>query len=412
MKGTKDMFKKIISLALVLCCTLSSVSAHDFTDAKGHWAESEIEYGFENKIVQGYSDGLFKPDNQITRAEFTKMLIASLCTNLEIDSSTYADGTHWASQYYNFAVNERLFMFLPESTFDGVSPAILEGESYDYPIKRWEMAFMLYCVIANVFGAQPADVDYNDKQATLTAYDENIDYVISSCISWELLKGDENGNFNASKNGTRAEALTIVNRVDRMTKEIIQEMVQIQEEDKLVNDKVKTYEEIPEGKPKVKVEMNNGKSFIIELYPEYAPQTVANFVALVEEGFYDGLKFHRVVEGFMAQGGDPDGDGSGGSEHNIIGEFAANGFDKNTLKHERGVISMARAKHMNSASSQFFICFDAASFLDGNYAAFGKVIEGMEVVDAFLEIERDVNVSGEVASPKEDIIMKKVTVIK
>ena len=177
-----------------------------------------------------------------------------------------------------------------------------------------------------------------------------------------------------------------------MTKEIIQEMVQIQEEeDKLVNDKVKTYEEIPEGKPKVKVEMNNGKSFIIELYPEYAPQTVANFVALVEEGFYDGLKFHRVVEGFMAQGGDPDGDGSGGSEHNIIGEFSANGFDKNTLKHERGVISMARAKHMNSASSQFFICFDAA---------------------AFLEIERDVNVSGEVASPKEDIIMKKVTVIK
>ena len=407
------MFKKIISLVLVLCCTAVGVSAHSFTDIKDHWAEEEIEYGFENKIVQGYSDGLFKPDNQITRAEFTKMIIASLCTNLEIDPSPYADGTHWASQYNNFAVNERIFMFLPESIYDGVSPAVLEGENYDYPIKRWEMAFMLYCLIVNVFGAQPLDVDYADREATLATYDENIDYVISSCISWELLKGDENGNFNASQNGTRAEALTIVNRVDRMTKEIIQEMVQIQEEeDKLVNDKVKTYEEIPEGKPKVKVEMNNGKSFIIELYPEYAPQTVANFVALVEEGFYDGLKFHRVVEGFMAQGGDPDGDGSGGSEHNIIGEFAANGFDKNTLKHERGVISMARAKHMNSASSQFFICFDAASFLDGNYAAFGKVIEGMEVVDAFLEIERDVNVSGEVASPKEDIIMKKVTVIK
>ena len=407
------MLKKIISLVLVLCCTILSVSAHNFTDVAGHWAETEIEYGFENKIVQGYSDGLFKPDNNITRAEFTKMLIASLCSNLELDPSVYANDDHWASQYYNFAVAESVFMFLPDVTFDGVSPAELKGESYDYPIKRWEMAYMLYCLVVNVFGAQPQEAEYADKEATIATYDENIDYVISSCIAWELLKGDENGNFNAAKNGTRAQALTIVNRIDRMTKEIIQEMVQIQEaEDKLVNDKVKTYEEIPEGKPKVKVEMNNGKSFVIELYPEYAPQTVANFVALVEEGFYDGLKFHRVIEGFMAQGGDPDGDGSGGSEHNIVGEFSANGFDKNTLKHERGVISMARANHMNSASSQFFICFDNADFLDGNYAAFGKVIEGMEVVDAFLEVEREVNVSGEVASPKEDIIMKKVTVVK
>jgi len=407
------MIKKIISLMLAFCCTAASVSAHNFTDVSNHWAESEIEYGFENKIIEGYEDGLFRPDGTITRAEFTKMLIASLCTNLEIDSSVYADDSHWAAEYNNFAVNEGIFMFLPETTFDGVSPAILEGENYDYPIKRWEMAFMLYCLVANVFGGQPGEAEYTDRAQTLATYDENIDYVISSCIAWDLLKGDQDGNFNAEKSGTRAEALTIVNRIDRMTKEIIQEYVKVQEEeDKAVNDKVKTYEEIPAGNPKVKVEMNNGDSFVLELYPEYAPQTVANFVALVKEGFYDGLTFHRVIEGFMAQGGDPEGDGTGGSEHNIVGEFSANGFDGNTLKHERGVISMARAQHFNSASSQFFICFDDASMLDGSYAAFGKVIEGMEVVDAFLEVELEMNSSGEMASPKEDIVMKKVTMVE
>lgn len=160
---------------------------------------------------------------------------------------------------------------------------------------------------------------------------------------------------------------------------------------------------------KVKVEMENGGSFVMELYPEYAPQTVQNFVDLVTEGFYDGVGFHRVIDGFMAQGGDPEGTGMGGSGTNIPGEFAANGFMQNTLSHERGVVSMARAQDMDSASSQFFICYDNADFLDGQYAAFGKVIEGMEVVDSFLEVER---VGSEMATPTEPITMKKVTIIE
>lgn len=163
---------------------------------------------------------------------------------------------------------------------------------------------------------------------------------------------------------------------------------------------------------KVAVEMENGGEFVLELYPEYAPQTVQNFVDLVTDGFYDGVGFHRVVDGFMAQGGDPEGTGMGGSGTNIPGEFSANGFAQNTLSHTRGVISMARSQDPDSASSQFFICYDDASFLDGQYAAFGKVVEGMEVVDAFLDEERTYNSMGELASPVEPITMKKVTVIE
>ncbi len=163
---------------------------------------------------------------------------------------------------------------------------------------------------------------------------------------------------------------------------------------------------------KVLVEMENGEDFTLELYPEYAPQTVQNFLDLVTDGFYDGVGFHRVVDGFMAQGGDPEGTGMGGSGVQIPGEFASNGFKQNTLSHTRGVISMARSQDPDSASSQFFICYDDASFLDGNYAAFGKVIEGMETVDGFLEVERSFNSMGEQAVPAEPITMKKVTIIE
>lgn len=161
----------------------------------------------------------------------------------------------------------------------------------------------------------------------------------------------------------------------------------------------------------VKFTMENGGSFVIELYPHYAPETVNNFKKLVNAGFYDGLTFHRVVEGFMAQGGDPEGSGMGGSAETITGEFALNGFSQNTLSHTRGVISMARSQEYDSASSQFFICYDDASFLDGQYAAFGMVIEGMEVVDAFLEVERRYNSMGELASPVDPIVIEKAEVL-
>ncbi len=139
----------------------------------------------------------------------------------------------------------------------------------------------------------------------------------------------------------------------------------------------------------VQIEMENGGIIKIELYPEMAPETVKNFEKLVSEGFYDGLIFHRVISGFMIQGGDPQGTGMGGSEQTIKGEFACNGFAQNTLNHTRGVISMARTNDPNSASSQFFIMHADAPHLDGQYAAFGKVVEGIEVVDKIAEVETD-----------------------
>ncbi len=163
--------------------------------------------------------------------------------------------------------------------------------------------------------------------------------------------------------------------------------------------------------PQVKFTMENGGSFVMELYPEYAPQTVDNFIDLVSEGFYDGLTFHRVVDDFMAQGGCPEGTGNGGSSKKIKGEFAINGFEQNVLSHTRGVVSMARSSSYNSASSQFFICYSDATFLDGQYAAFGMVIQGMEVVDSFLEVERTMGSDRAISRPVEPIVIEKAEVL-
>ena len=142
--------------------------------------------------------------------------------------------------------------------------------------------------------------------------------------------------------------------------------------------------------PRVIIEMENGKKMTVELYPKEAPITVANFLKLVNDGFYNELIFHRVISGFMIQGGDPLGTGYGGSENSIKGEFRANGVN-NTIRHTRGVISMARSQSPNSASSQFFIMHKDAPYLDGQYAAFGKVVEGIDVVDEIASDETDYN---------------------
>ena len=133
-------------------------------------------------------------------------------------------------------------------------------------------------------------------------------------------------------------------------------------------------------------------------------KTVANFVKLAESGFYDGLTFHRIMEGFMIQGGDPKGNGTGGSDENIVGEFSANGFTQNTLSHTRGVISMARSSDMNSASSQFFIVHKDSTFLDGQYAAFGEVTDGMDVVDKIATDAKPVDGNGTIPSSKQPVI--------
>ncbi len=157
--------------------------------------------------------------------------------------------------------------------------------------------------------------------------------------------------------------------------------------------------------PIVTFEMENGKTFQAELYPDKAPNTVNNFISLVKKGYYDGLIFHRVIAGFMIQGGDPNGTGTGGPGYHIKGEFAGNGFKQNDIGHVRGVLSMARAQHPDSAGSQFFVMHEDADYLDGQYAGFGKVIDGMETVDEIANTKTDWS-----DRPYETQKMKKVTV--
>lgn len=156
--------------------------------------------------------------------------------------------------------------------------------------------------------------------------------------------------------------------------------------------------------PIVTIDTGRETQIKIELYPEIAPNTVKNFISLVQKGFYDGTIFHRVIPGFMIQGGDPEGVGTGGPGYRIKGEFSNNGF-KNDLKHTKGVLSMARAMHPDSAGSQFFIMVEDAPHLDGDYAAFGKVIEGIEEADRIVSVRRDMG-----DKPLRDEVMQKVTV--
>ncbi len=156
--------------------------------------------------------------------------------------------------------------------------------------------------------------------------------------------------------------------------------------------------------PIVTFKMENGKTFKAELYPDKAPNTVNNFLSLVNKGFYNGLIFHRVIAGFMIQGGDPNGQGTGGPGYRIKGEFSGNGFAQNNIAHVRGVLSMARAQHPDSAGSQFFIMHDDADYLNGQYAAFGMVIEGMETVDEIASVKTDWY-----DKPYEEQKIKKVT---
>ncbi|MGM0876903.1 MAG: peptidylprolyl isomerase [Bacillota bacterium] len=159
-----------------------------------------------------------------------------------------------------------------------------------------------------------------------------------------------------------------------------------------------------EDNPIATIIMENNDEIKVELYPNIAPNTVNNFISLAESGFYDGVIFHRVIPGFMVQGGDPEGTGAGGPDYSIKGEFTSNGFD-NEMKHERGVISMARTQAPDSAGSQFFIMVADTSNLDGDYAAFGRVTEGMEAVNRIVNVETD-----QQDKPLEEQKMKQVTI--
>ena len=185
------------------------------------------------------------------------------------------------------------------------------------------------------------------------------------------------------------------------------EEIEIIEEDSGLKTFTSSYTE--GQKPKATITVAGFGDIVVELDPVNAPQTVENFVTLAKDGFYDGLTFHRIYQNFMIQGGDPDGNGTGGPGYSIYGEFSDNGWD-NKLSHVRGTISMARSSMPDSAGSQFFICDADDEFLDGQYAAFGMVVEGMDVLDAVAAVETVYGMSGEKSTPVESVIIEKITI--
>ncbi len=193
----------------------------------------------------------------------------------------------------------------------------------------------------------------------------------------KIMNGVAELTIAPKQNTTREQALFLVQNVLDNKDTFVTEVKAVEET------------EVAEMKenPVAVIELESGGEIEIELYPAIAPNTVANFVSLADSGFYEGLIFHRVISGFMIQGGDPTGTGTGGTEYSIAGEFSENGFENN-LSHTRGVISMARASAFDSAGSQFFIMHQDGQFLDGKYAGFGKVVTGMEYVDVIASVER------------------------
>ncbi len=198
---------------------------------------------------------------------------------------------------------------------------------------------------------------------------------LTGCANTSLTSGDQNNNENTQEQEEQnPEAISFTTKIDA------------------------DYE--------VSMEFENYGTVVLELDEDKAPETVKNFVSLVEEGFYDGLTLHRIMAGFMMQGGDPTGTGYSGSDKEIYGEFAANGFFQNNLSHTRGAISMARSENPNSASSQFFIVHENSEFLDGGYAAFGYVVKGMEIVDAICNDAQPTDNNGTIPAESQPVITK------
>ena len=415
----KRILAVLITITMIFGCT--AVFAEGFNDISGHWAEKDILSAQERGIVSGDGTGAFRPNDTITRAEYVKMLSAVVATKMGAEDvpDEYATTADWYSKYYNFALYTYLITD-SENTISGLNPGIFSGDTANSKIERWEMAYIAGSLLNVLLEKDITVVPSFSDAEVLNTLPGQVPNTIAVCAENGIIYGDDNGAFRPYGTGTRAKAVVIVGRVEKLIEEYIAQKTaeydaEVKAMEEEINSKTITYSdsEIPASHVKVKFEMEGGKSFTVELYPEYAPQTVANFVSLVKKGFYDGLTFHRVIDDFVAQGGDPSGDGTGMADNYIVGEFSANGFDNNALLHEEGTISMARSSVSNNgASCQFFICYKSLPELDGNYAAFGKVVEGMDTVKSFCDVERSISSMGELSVPVTPIKIKKATVVK
>jgi len=328
----------VFLLVLLLCATAGA----DYTDtaALNSAETAALNQLSAMEVVNGYPDGSFRPAATVTRAEFAKM-VCIFAGQTELTTAAVP--------------------------FSDVSPGI------------WYYGWVSRAAEQGLVNGYPEDGTYRPHN---TITQQEIAAVLVR------LSGVDTGNFswpddyidNASKAGLfkdftfagAAQASRIL--TCQMLYNALPPAEAASEEP------AEPAEDLTANTIKATITMEDGGKIVLELYPDVAPQSVRNFVYLARQGFYDGLKFHRIMKGFMIQGGDPEGIGIGGPGYSIKGEFLANGFT-NTLKHERGVLSMARSNAFDSAGSQFFIMHAASPSLDGSYAAFGRVISGMDVVD-------------------------------
>lgn len=385
--------KKIISLVLIIAmlCGLTA-SAHPFTDVMGHWAEPQLEIAYNSGMINGDPDGRFRPDDNISRAEYLKMLTAVTTQWLETpqwEIDRFADDAHWAYKYYNYAlyqgwvinytydfVDPEFEEFVNEIKVGDIIPGNMDTESFELPIERWEMAYLAsrfahsICGAAMAKKAQNGYADYADVSA---AYPEIVVNHISCSYGAGIMTGDPSGNLNASDNGTRAEAAVMVNRY----------LALIDSEYKSIPDTNVTYQQIPEGHPVAVVTLSDERQFEIELYPEYAPQTVALFVDLVNKGFYDeevdvnGVnKADFPTVGSLCTFSTPKE-----TEKTIYGEFAKNGYASNAIPFVKGTVVLDYMWNYNDGTADFRILAEDMPEKAGSAAAFGKVISGIDIIE-------------------------------
>ncbi len=387
--------KKIIALviAVAVVCGLTSM-AHPFTDVKGHWAEAQLEKAYNNGMINGDPDGRFRPDDNISRAEFMKMLTAATSAWLEIPESEidrFADSTHWAMKYYNFSLYQGWiinYSYGSDPEFEEFAEAVRVGEilpgnmdtsNFNTPIERWEMAYLASRYAHSICGssmAKKAKNDYADYVEVSRAYPGIVLNHISCSFGAGIMTGDTDGKLNTTDNGTRAQAAVMVNRYLDL----------IDSEYKMLPDTNKTYTEIPQGHPVVVITFVDERTVEMELYPEYAPQTVAHFVDLVESGFYnEEFDVNGVSkENFPTVGSLCTFSSPKAVEYTIYGEFAKNGYEKNALPFVKGTAVLDYMWSYNDGGANFRILAEDMPQKEGNGAAFGKVIKGMDVLDSLI----------------------------
>lgn len=365
----------------------STKAAAQFADVQpSHYAYEAVNWAKQQNMISGYVDqkgqatGYFGPADTVTEAQYVKMLATFLqLHDTEGDLPKYKEVAAWSDPYYDAL-----------ATYAVPANGYFDQTLRTAELKRGLVAQMLSHTIGDTANLQ---------QATQFLMDEGI-----STGQNPAYKGkDQLRYFGVDNSLTRAQAVTFLYRLDQQQKDALSvyakeraaglEMLTAKANVGLsaVDERLKTGQLYSKTKnPLVMMTMTSNRSVLLELFPTVAPNTVNNFVALAKSGYYDGLTFHRVIPGFMVQGGDPSGNGTGGPGYSIAGEFVANGY-LNLVAHTRGVLSMARTHDPNSAGSQFFVMVEDAPHLNGQYAAFGIVVDGMQTIDGIVETARDAN---------------------